>query len=96
MVFLRMTFLFRCAICAWISITLVSCQTAGSTANSLMSTFGTAGRMVDAMARSAGLSASVSDPDTDSNSVAERGKLIESQGDFKAPEAPQGSQVAQR
>lgn len=80
----------RLAACTLAAITLCQCQTASSAANLLMAP-------VKLATRTVGLSASVDDPDSTAKSIAARGRLIESRGDYRGPAMEAGATtVAQR
>ncbi len=73
----------RFSLCAWVSLTLVGCQSAGSAGSLLTAPLGLIGRTLGTLTRGAGLGASVDNPDASSNAVAARGKMIEQRGDLK-------------
>jgi hypothetical protein len=80
----------RLAACTLAAVTLCQCQTANSAANLLMAP-------VKLATRTVGLSASVDNPDSSARSVADRGRLIESKGDYHGPAVDAGTTtVAQR
>ncbi|MDB6138368.1 MAG: hypothetical protein JWO94_1440 [Verrucomicrobiaceae bacterium] len=91
-----MHLLLRLSFCAWASLTLVSCDTANSAGNLLMSPLGILSRTLSSVGRMAGASAAVDDPDSTSKSVAERGKMIENKAETAPRAAPQTSAVALR
>jgi hypothetical protein len=91
-----MHLLSRLAFFALVSVTLVSCDTAGSAGTLLGSTASMLGRTLGSVARLGGGSASVKNEDTSSEAIAARGKIIEERGDKVGPGGPEGSTVAQR
>jgi hypothetical protein len=91
-----MNLLLRLSICSWISVTLVSCSSAGSAGNLLMSPFKLLSNTLGTLGRTAGLSASAETPDTSSESVAERGRVIQQRGQIQASQPLKGGIVAQQ
>jgi hypothetical protein len=86
----------RLACFALVSVTLVSCDTANSAGNLLMSPLTMIARTLGSVAHVGGGSASVKNQDTSSEAIAERGKTIEERGDAATPGGTTGTAVAQR
>ncbi len=90
-----MHFIPRIAFLAIVSVTLAGCGSASSAGSMLAAPFSLLGRTLGSVLPSGG-SAAVTNPDTSSEAVAERGKMIQERGDSTAPGNPAISPVAQR